>query len=155
AVNLLQQRYDDAHHAENLFDLAEAEELAGRAQEARRDFAEFETKSTAESVRKDNSDRELIFYYADHMHEPGKALKIAEEEFAWRHDVFTLDAYAWALHVNRRDAEAQKHIGTVLAVGIRDAKIIRHAGQIALAIGDRALAERYLRASADLNASGS
>src|SRR5262249_30781587 len=32
AINLLQQRYDDAHHAENLFDLAEAEELAGRTQ---------------------------------------------------------------------------------------------------------------------------
>src|SRR5262249_26389112 len=30
AVILLQQRYDDAHHAENLYDLAEAEELARR-----------------------------------------------------------------------------------------------------------------------------
>src|SRR5438046_7692385 len=61
AVNLLQQRYDAAKHAENLYDLAEALELVGRVDEAQKAFAEFETKSLAESIRKDNSDRELIF----------------------------------------------------------------------------------------------
>ena len=155
AVNLLQQRYDAAKHAENLYDLAEALELAGRVDEAQKAFAEFEIKSRAESVRKDNSDRELIFYYAEHAHEPAKALEVANQEFAWRHDVFTLDAYAWALHVNGRDGEALKNIETALAVGIRDAKILCHAGEIALAAGNRAAAERYLNESAQLNASGS
>src|SRR5436305_5576722 len=155
AVNLLQQRYDAAKHAENLYDLAEALELAGHVDEAKKAFAEFEIKSLAESVRKDNSDRELIFYYADHSRHPAKALEIANQEFAWRHDVFTLDAYAWALHVNGRDAEALKNIETALAVGIRDAKILRHAGEIALAAGNRAAAERYLNKSAQLNAPGS
>jgi len=155
AVSLLQQRYDDAHHAENLYDLAAAEELAGLTEGAKKDFAEFETKSLAESVKKDNSSRELVFYYADHAHDPAKALKIAEQEFAWRHDVFTQDAYAWALHVNGREAEARKHIETALAVGIRDARMRRHAGEIALAAGDRAAAGKYLRESAELNAPGS
>src|SRR2546425_6900872 len=100
AVNLLQQRYDAARHAENLYDLAEALELAGRTDEATNAFAEFETKSLLESVRADNSNRELIFYYADHAHQAVKALEVAQSEFARRHDVFTLDAYAWALHVN-------------------------------------------------------
>ena len=131
AVVLLQQRYKAAPHAENLYDLAEALELAGHQEEAQRAFTEFETKSLAESVRADNSNRELIFYYADHAHEPAKALTVAEKEFARRHDVFTLDAYAWALHVNGRDAEARKQIGTALAVGIRDPKMMRHAEQIA------------------------
>jgi tetratricopeptide (TPR) repeat protein len=155
AVALLQQRYDDAHHAENLYDLAEAENLAGQTQEAKRDFAEFEVKSLAESVKKDNSSRELIFYYADHAHEPAKALNIAEQEFAWRHDVFTLDAYAWALHENGRDAEARTDIERALAVGIRDARMLRHAGEIALSLGDRAAGQRYLRESAEPNAPGS
>ncbi len=155
AVILLQQRYHAAKHAENLYDLAEALELAGRKDDAQKAFAEFETKSLAESIRKDNSDRELIFYYADHAHQPAKALEIANQEFAWRHDVFTLDAYAWALHVNGRDGEARKHIETALAVGIRDAKMLRHAGEIALSAGDRAAAERYLNESAQLNAPGS
>src|SRR6266699_610521 len=155
AVNLLQQRYDTARHAENLYDLAEALELAGHSQEAQKAFVEFETKSMLESVRADNSNRELIFYYADHAHQPVKALEVAQAEYARRHDVFTLDAYAWALHVNGRDAEARKHIEPALAVGIRDAKIFRHAGEIALADGDRATAEHHLRESAELNAPGS
>jgi len=155
AVKLLQQRYNAARHAENLYDLAEALELAGRAEEATNAFAEFETKSLLESVRADNSNRELIFYYADHAHQAVKALEVAQSEFARRHDVFTLDAYAWALHVNGRDAEARKHIEVALAVGIRDAKMFRHAGEIALADGDRVTAEHYLRESAELNAPGS
>jgi tetratricopeptide (TPR) repeat protein len=130
AVELLQQRYQAAPHAENLYDLAEALELAGRHQEAQRAFAEFETKSLAECVRADNSNRELIFYYADHAHQPAKALSVAEQEFARRHDVFTLDAYAWALHVNGRDAEARKQVEAALAVGMHDAKMMRHAEQI-------------------------
>ncbi len=131
AVTLLRQRYQAAPHAENLYDLAEALELA------------------------DNSNRELIFYYADHAHQPAKALDIAQQEYARRHDVYTLDAYAWALHVNRQDADARKHIETALAVGIRDAKIFRHAGEITLQLGDRSAAERYLQNSVALHAPGS
>src|SRR5213076_2533726 len=93
--------------------------------------------------------------FADHAHQPVKALEVAQSEFARRHDAFTLDAYAWALHVNGLDAEARKHIEAALAVGIRDAKMFRHAGEIALANGDRATAEHYLRESAELNAPGS
>jgi tetratricopeptide (TPR) repeat protein len=155
AVSLLRQRYQAAPHAENLYDLAEALELAGHAGEARKAFAEFETKSLLESVRADNSNRELIFYYADHAHQPAKALDVARQEHARRHDVYTLDAYAWALHVNGQDAEARKQIETALAVGIRDAKLLRHAGEIVLQLGDRAAAERYLQESASLHALGS
>jgi hypothetical protein len=63
-VNLLEQRYLAAPHAENLYDLAEALELDGRVGDAQKAFKEFETKSQAEPSRKDNSSRELVFYYA-------------------------------------------------------------------------------------------
>jgi tetratricopeptide (TPR) repeat protein len=154
AVVLLRQRYQAAPHAENLYDLAEALELSGRSDEAKKAFAEFETKSLLESVRADNSNRELIFYYADHAHEPAKALNVARQEFARRHDVYTLDAYAWALHVNGQDSEARKQIDAALSVGTRDAKMLRHAGEIALQLGDRAAAQHYLQDSASLNAPG-
>jgi len=153
AVQLLEQRYQAAPHAENLFDLAEALQFAGRSEDAKKAFAEFEQKSLLESARGDNSNRELIFYYADYAHEPLKALEVARKEFARRHDVFTLDAYAWALHRNGKDKdqEARKQIEQALTVGIRDAKLFRHAAEIALATGDRATAENYLRQSAELN----
>jgi tetratricopeptide (TPR) repeat protein len=155
AVDLLQQRYRAAAHPENLYDLAEAFKLAGREEEAKEAFAKFETKSLIESARADNSNRELIFYYTDYAKQPKKALEIAQKEFARRHDVFTLDAFAWALHVNGRDIEAHKQIETALAVGIRDARMFAHAGQIALSAGDPMAAKRYLHESGELNAPGS
>ena len=151
AVQLLQQRYQAATHAENLYDLAEALQLSGRKDESKRAFAEFEQKSLLETNRGDNSNRELIFYYADYAHEPLKALEVAKRESSRRHDVYTLDAYAWALHVNGQDQEARKQIDTGLAVGIHDAKLFRHAGEIALKQGDRAAAAKYLQQAAELN----
>jgi tetratricopeptide (TPR) repeat protein len=155
AVKILQQRYDSAQHAENLYDLAEALGLAGHRDQAQKAFGEFETKSRFESAYADNSNRELIFYYADHAHQASKALEVAQAEYARRRDVFTLDAYAWALHVNGRDSEARSQIAATLAVGIRDAKMLRHAGEIALRTGDRATAEQYLLDSTKMNAPGS
>jgi len=152
AIVLLSQRYQAAPHAENLYDLAEALQLAGRTEEAKKAFAEFEQKSLLETDRGDNSNRELIFYYTDYAHQPFKALEVARREFARRHDVYTLDAYAWALHVNGEDQEARRQIEAALRVGIRDARLIRHAGEIALATGDHPAAQKYLRQAADLNA---
>ena len=155
AVVLLQQRYQSTPRPGNLYELAEALQLAGRNGEAKKAFAEFETNALLESGRKDNANRDLIFYYVDHVQQPAKALKVAEQEYAWRHDVYTLDAYAWALHANGQDMEARKQIETALAVGIRDARLFLHAGVIALKSGDRAAAERYLKQSAELNSEDS
>jgi tetratricopeptide (TPR) repeat protein len=154
-VDLLKQRYQAAPHAENMFDLAQGLQLAGKPDEAAKAFAEFEQKSLLETARGDNSNHELIFYYADYAKQPEKALEVARRELARRHDVFTLDSYAWALYVNGQYAEAQKQMEAALAVGICDAKMFRHAGEIALKSGDHAAAERYLRESIELNTAGS
>jgi len=155
AVDLLQQRYRAAAHAENLYDLAEALELAGRSDEAKAAFEQFEAKSLAESARADNSNRELIFYFADHAHQPGKALEVAQHEYTMRHDVYTLDAYAWALYANGQYLEAQKQVQKALSVGIQNANMFRRAGEIELKCGNLAAAEDYLRRAAMLNATGS
>jgi len=87
AVSLLEHLCASAPQAEHLYFLGEALEKVGRLQESRTTFMEFEKKSLKEVVKKDNSSRELVFYYADHAHEPAKALAIAQQEYAWRHDV--------------------------------------------------------------------
>jgi tetratricopeptide (TPR) repeat protein len=151
AVALFRQRYQFTARTENLYDLARALQLAGREGEAKKFFTEFERKSLLESSHKDNSNRELIFYYADGVKQPVQALQLAEQEYSWRKDVYTLDAYAWALHRNGRDVEARKQIEAALAVGIRDAKLLLHAGEIARATGDPDAARRYLKQSLELN----
>ena len=50
-----------------------------------------------------------------------------------------------------QDVEARQQIEAALAVGVRDARVLSHAGEIALELGDRAAAERYLQDSAALN----
>lgn len=155
AVALLQQRYHAAPHAENLYELAAAFQLAGRTDEAKQAFAEFEQKSLKETNIGDNSNHELILYYADYANEPDKALSVAEREIVRRRDIHTLDCYAWALYKNGRYVEARKQIETALAVGVRDAQMYRHAGEIALKVGDTTAAERYLKQAADLNTLGS
>ena len=155
AVDLLQQRYKAAPHAENLFDLAEALQLSGRTDEAQQAFKEFEQKSLLETKRADNSNHELIFYYADYANNPAQALQVAQMEYVRRQDVFTRDSYAWALFKNGRYKEASEQIQTALNVGIRDARIFRHAGEIALKSGNAEQASHYLQLAAYLNTIGS
>jgi len=149
AVVLLRQRHQAVPRIEYLYDLAEGLQLAGHTEEAEKIFQEFETKALPLSEKRANANRELVFYYADHARQPAKALAIAQKEFAWRQDVYTLDAYAWALRANGQLADARKQIEAALAVGIQDAKLFRHAEEIVLRSGDRAAAENYRRQSAE------
>jgi tetratricopeptide (TPR) repeat protein len=97
AVKLFRERQAVADHPENLYELAEALERAGSKKEARAAFAAFEAAARAESAGADNANRELVFYYVDHARKPAEALRLAEAEAAVRRDVYTLDAFAWAL----------------------------------------------------------
>jgi tetratricopeptide (TPR) repeat protein len=93
-------------------------------------FAEFEQAAREEMASPDNANRELIFYYADYGARPEEALRLAQREMARRQDVFTRDAYAWALFQCGRQEEARREIEAALAIGVRDPKILRHADRI-------------------------
>ncbi len=151
AAALYQQRYASAPHPENLFDLAESLARASRHAESRRAYAEFETRARAEMDSWDNANRELVAYYLGPGKNPVEALRIAEGEARRRRDVYTLDAYAWALYHNGRYALARTTIDSALAVGVRDAKILYHAGAISARLNDRAAASRHFQASLAAN----
>jgi tetratricopeptide (TPR) repeat protein len=130
ACDLFRRRYDKAPHAENLYALAEALSLAGRKDDARDAFAEFEQKALRESMLADNANHELIAYYIDHAAKPAEALRLATSEMARRHDLYTLDSYAWALAANGNYSAANIEIQKALAVGVKDPKILNHAASI-------------------------
>jgi tetratricopeptide (TPR) repeat protein len=129
---------------------AEALEDAGQHDAARAAFEQFEREARSRIDRPDNANRELVLYYTDHNRQLGEALRIARLQLAGRHDVWTLDAGAWAMFAGGRTPEAQGLINKALAVGTRDAVLFYHAGAIAAASGDRAAAVRYLTQSLDL-----
>lgn len=144
AVALYQKRYSVAPHPENLYDVGAALAKAGRLAESKKTFAQFEADARKEMEGPDNSNRELIMYYLDFGNKPVEALRIAEKEAGLRKDVFTLDAYAWALYRNGKLAEAKKTIDQVLAVGVADSQMIYHAGAIAFRLKDSAGASKLL-----------
>jgi tetratricopeptide (TPR) repeat protein len=130
AIALLRQREKAVPTARNAYSLAEALERSGRSEEAKGVYAEFLQRASLEAAQKNNANLELVLYYADRAHQPLKALELAGQEYAWRHDIYTLDAYAWALHLNGRDDEARKQMDIALAVGTRDPNILAHAAKI-------------------------
>ena len=96
AAEVFAERYEAAPHPENLYELADAQRRAGLDEQAVKSFRRFAEAAFAESASWDNANRELIAYLVEH--DPTQALEIAERDFSRRQDVFTRDAYAWALY---------------------------------------------------------
>jgi tetratricopeptide (TPR) repeat protein len=71
---------------------------------------------------------------ADHG-DPAEALRFAQAEWNRRQSVFTADALAWALHVNKRDAEALPYAERAVALGWRNAVFGYHRGTILASLG--------------------
>ena len=153
AVELLRQRNQKFPSAASRYALAGALERAGQTVEANSAYAEFETSARGAVNSADNANQQLIFYYLAHGHNPVEALRVARIEIGKRHDLSTLDAYAWALFANGHYAEAEEHIASALAVGVREATILYHAGVIAAKLNDNLRAARYLKESLALNPS--
>jgi tetratricopeptide (TPR) repeat protein len=151
AVTLLRQRYAQAPHPENLYDVGKALVRAGRATEARSAFEEFERKARGEMSGADNCNRELSAYYVDQARKPAEGLRVAELELARRRDVYTLAAHAWALHAVGRSSDARRQMEDALSIGTKDARLLYQAGVIAAAAGDRVAARRFLDASLGAN----
>lgn len=147
AVALLRRHVAVAPHPENFFYLGEALARNGQPAEAAAVFERFETAARAESESVDNANRELVAYYAEFAGRPVEALKLAEIEVARRQDVYTLDAYAWALYHNGQFEQAQATIERALAVGVRDPRMHYHAGMIALKQGRAEDAREYLESA--------
>jgi tetratricopeptide (TPR) repeat protein len=151
AVALVEKRNQDCPGPQSRYLLAEALEKAGRTAEAGAAYAQFEREARSRIDKADNDNRELVLYYAGPGHRADEALRIAQLEFGRRHDVWTLDAHAWALYSNGQYEEARRQVERAVAVGTRDATLFSHAASIVTATGDRAAANRYLKMQLELD----
>ena len=89
--------------------------------------------------------------YAGNPAAASNALKLAQQEIAARQDVWTLDAYAWALYANEKFQDADAVVQNALAVGIKSAQIFDHAGHIAQKLNRSADAAKYFQLSVQSN----
>ena len=153
AVDLLRQRNLKLPTAASRYALAQALERAGQTTEAGLAYTDFATTARPLIDGSGNANEELISYYLGRERNPAEALRIARLEITKRHDVNTLDAYAWALYGNAQYEEAHKQIAVALSVGVRESRMFYHAGAIAAKLHEDASAARYLKQSVELNPS--
>lgn len=142
AIVLLSKARQLTDNPESIYRLAVAEEEAGDARAAAT-YAEFEAAMAHPASATDDSVRDLILVYAKNPATAPKGLALAQEQISLRHDVWTLDAYAWALYANGHFAEADAQEQKAMAVGIQSAQIFNHAGHIAQKLGRADEADKY------------
>ncbi|AXC11699.1 hypothetical protein ACPOL_2377 [Acidisarcina polymorpha] len=156
AVELLTKAAEVDSDPHVIYRLAVAEQKAGlsdeaQAKEAQASFVEFE-KMTSEPGKATHEARlDLVLMEAGLPAKAPDALKLAQAEMAERQDVWTLDAYAWALFANAQYQAAEAAEQKAMAIGIRSAQIFDHAGHIAQRLNHSEDAARYFKLSIQSN----
>jgi tetratricopeptide (TPR) repeat protein len=145
AIQLWMQATRIDHDPHALYELAKVQETAGRVSEARATCAEFERLASAPETATDSSKLDLVLLYAESAATAPKALALAQKRISERQDVWTLDAYAWALYANGKYQDAYAAEQRAIAVGIQSARIFDHAGHISQRLNHGADATKYFQ----------
>jgi tetratricopeptide (TPR) repeat protein len=122
----------------------------GRVADAKAQYDVVEATQRLFETNGVEPDATPTLFAADHG-TPAAALANAEKGITTRPFVVMQDAYAWALHVNGRDAEALAALQPALQLGTRSALMRYHAGMIHLSLGRRDLAQAELTTALAIN----
>ena len=95
--------------------------------------------------------RGWALYLLDHGRRVDDMLARATVDYVTRKDVYGADLLGWALHRSGRDRAAAPYAAAALAQQTRDGLLYYHAGMIALATGDTALARARLTEALSIN----
>jgi len=152
AVEIHRREYERSPSADTALALGDLSVKLGRANEANGHYAAFESLER-ENAAAENDMHHLVSYWIDHDKNLDEALALAQKERERRKDIYTCDTLAWALYKKGRFAEAKAMMAEALRLGTRDPRLLYHAGMIAHASGERAVAVKYLREVLALNPS--
>jgi tetratricopeptide (TPR) repeat protein len=133
-------------------ELGDVYKKMGKTAEAQRQYDLVEYIAHLSKLNQVLANRELALFYADHDIELPEALEYARNELDVRHDVYTWDAYAWALYKNRRLQEADAAMTKALNLKTDDSLLLYHAGTIDHALGKNSEAEQFLSRALKVNA---
>lgn len=145
AIELLEQAFSASPLAETAWLLGDARAAAGDADGAKKAWEDVV------SAGQKSDRRTLSLFWSTRDEEPVEALRLADAERNARSDGETVDAYAWALHRNRRFAEARLQSDVALRPGTKDPRFLFHAGAIAIALGDVATGKKRIQEALALN----
>lgn len=131
-----------------LFDLYSA---AGRKQEAERERQSIEIVDKLMQANGEKVNRNLSLIYSDHDWSRARALELARNELAYRQDVYTFDALAWALYRNANFAGAYDAAAKAMKLNTPEPQFYFHAGLIAGALGKDAEAGQLWKKAVQLD----
>ncbi len=136
---------------ETLALLGDAYGALGDAKNARAQWKLVEQTGALSRAQGALYDRQFALFYADHGRNLEEAVRMARSELRVRHDIYAYDTLAWTLFKANRLNEAAQNSKRALAFGTRDAALLFHAGAIAAAQGQNALARTYLERALSIN----
>jgi tetratricopeptide (TPR) repeat protein len=152
ALEIYRREYEAEPSADTALALGDLYAKLGRAEEARKHYAAFETLEP-ENAAAENDMHHLVAYWTDHDRNLDEALALARKERERRKDIYTCDTLAWALYKKGLHAEAKSASDEALRLGTRDPRLLYHAGMIAYALGERGRGAEYLRQALAINPS--
>ena len=141
---------DRAPEPTYLIEYGELLEFLGRDDEAKVQYALFDTVQQLFSANGVEPDAGPTLFIANHG-DPKVALTDAETGISTRPFIVMHDAHAWALHRNGRDDEALVAIGKAMQLGTPNALFHFHAGMIRYSLGDLAAARDELATALSIN----
>jgi tetratricopeptide (TPR) repeat protein len=114
--------------------------------------AEYERAMSAAVLQQPGTlHRAWAYFQLDRGRNVPAVLAQARDEIRTRPDIYGWDLLAWALYRSGEISEAIEASANALAMGTRDASLYYHAGMIAAAGGDSALARRRLKEALAIN----
>ncbi|HEY8868884.1 MAG TPA: hypothetical protein VIM30_05795 [Candidatus Limnocylindrales bacterium] len=145
AIAGLEHAASIAPQPETLTLLGDLKFLQGHEADALAQYATVRAIRQLSAISGTVFDRQLLLFELDHGGASPAILATAQDGLATRSDSGAQDLVAWAAYRLGRFELARQEMGAALATGIRDARILEHAGAIAIANGDRASGEGLLR----------
>lgn len=118
-------------YASALYDLYKK---TGQNAEAARQMDLLDTIDKLSRAAGEKANRNLVFAFADHDIKLDRALELAEGELAFRKDIYSYDALAWALYKSRRYAEAREYMDKALKLKTPEPSFYVHVEAISKAL---------------------
>ncbi len=122
--------------------LGDLYQLTSQPEEMKRQYALVESIARLNKANGVKGDMLTAKFYADHDIKLADALKMAEEEYATRKNVYAADTLAWCYFKNGRMDEAKKYIRLALKQNTPEALFRFHKAMIYLGSGDRGTAQQ-------------
>ncbi len=132
-------------------ELGDVYKLSGQEKEAERQYGLVEFIGHLSKLNGVMYNRQLAMFYADHDIKARDAYVDAKREYGVRRDILGADALAWTALKAGKIREAQVAMKAALRLGTQDPRLFYHAGMIAQAARQYALARTYLERALTLN----